>query len=385
MGLWFDSSDNQVVDVWEKDLGREVREKGPLLDPKWGFSGTGSGSMVQLKDQLTEGPGKQITTKLKYQFEERGRAGNETLKGWGEGYKTATQVVTVNLLRHYASTDSPMMDQWVPEDTLEEGKDSLADWIATRYEFSLNLHAAGFSLITDDAYTLHNTIAAPHTNYILRPGGVAAGALTSTDTFDIDLLNDVARQVKLLRPKLRPAQTPLGPRFCVFLSPEQVYSLHKSDSEWFQTMQNALKGGVVDDNPLLSNALGQSRGFLFFESDLIPPGVNAGVDGIQGNTRRAWVGGAQALFLAHGRGRAPSGYGLNRYRWDRETEDFGQEGQIAVTTICGAIKPQYQRPGEASARDHGVVVIETYADFGTLDEDDVYARWVTAGGGLTID
>jgi N4-gp56 family major capsid protein len=379
MGLWYDSTDNEVVQTWEKELGREVRARDPLFDPYYGFAGKSDTSLIQIKDQLTNGPGARIRTKLRYQLDGRGRAGEEPLKGYGEAYKTSTFDVEVNVLRHYVETSSPMVDQWVPEDTLEEGRDGLADWFATRYAFSAHLHAAGISIVTDAAYTLHNTINALNSSYIIRPNGKTAGNLTTADTFDVDILNNAARQLKLLRPKIRPASTPRGDRYCVFLAPEQVHSLRQSDSVWFATMQNALAGGRIDDNPLLTNALGEWNGFVFFESDWVPPGLNSGATKIKDYTRRAWIGGAQALFLAHGRGRAPQGYGLNRYRWDRETEDFGHVGQIAATTIVGMNRPRYTKPGEASARENGILCIETYADHG-MTGSDVYAPWTAISG-----
>jgi N4-gp56 family major capsid protein len=378
-GLWYDSSDPEVISVWERDLGREVRARDPLFDPKFGFAGKSDGSLIQVKDMLTKGPGKSITTKLRYQLEGRGRAGDETLKGHGEAYKTSTYSLTVHTLRHYVETSSPIIDQWVSEDTMEEGRDGLADWFATRFAFSAHLHAGGFDLVTDPAYTLHNTINAVNSSYVIRPNGkTTAQDLTSGDQFDVDLLNLAQRQIKLLRPKIRPAMTPRGQRYCVFLSPEQVYSLRQSDSIWFATMQNALSGSVVDDNPLLSNALGEWGPFVFFESDWVPPGIHTSQNKIQPDTRRAWVGGAQALFLAFGRGDAPSGYSLNRYRWDRESEDFGHKRQVAATSILGMARPRYTKPGEANARENGIVVIETYAEHGMTDAD-VYAPWTDAG------
>lgn len=381
-GVWLDITDPEVVSVWEKELGREVRARDPLFDANFGFAGKEPTSLIQLKDQLGKGPGSTITTKLRYQLEGRGRGGNETLKGHGEGYKTSTFNISVDTLRHYVETSSPMVDQWVPEDTLEEGKDGLADWFSSRYAMAAHLHATGFNLITDGVFTLHNDVNAINSNYIIRPNNKAAGDLTESDKFDVDLLNDVARLVKLVRPKLRPAMTPRGPRFCVFLAPEQVHSLRNSDSTWFATMSNALKGGSVNDNPIFTSALGEIGQFLFFESDWVPPGINAAGDGIQTSTRRAWVGGAQALFLAHGRGRAPQGYGVNRYRWDRETEDFGHVGQVAATTIVGMARPRYLKPTEANHRENGIVVIETYASMGQLSDDDVYKPWVDAGADL---
>lgn len=391
-GLWYNASDPEVILTWERELGREVRARDPLFDPQYGFTGKGDSSLIQIKDQLTNGPGANIRTKLRYQLEGRGRAGDETLKGHGEAYKTATFNVYVDTLRHYVETSSPMVDQWVSEDTLEEGKDGLADWFATRYAFSAHLHACGLgdnSVITDPAYTLHNTATGINAEYVIRPNGKAAGALTASDTFDVDLINKASRLMKLLRPKIRPAQTPRGPRYCVFLSPEQVHDLQRSDSVWFATMQNALAGGRIDDNPLLTNALGEWRGFIFFESDWVPPGLDAergqgggsSITGIKNKTRSAWICGAQGLFVAHGRGRAPQGYGLNRYRWIRETEDFEHIGQVAATTIVGMARPRYTKPGESSARENGIVLIETYADH-DLTGATVYKDWIAAGATL---
>lgn len=378
-GLWYDSAANEVINTWERELGREVRARDPLFDPAFGFAGKADTSLIQIKDQLTNGPGANIRTKLRYQLEGRGRAGNEPLKGHGEAYKTATFSIVVNILRHYVETSTPMVDQWVSEDTLEEGKDGLADWFATRYAFSAHLHAAGISLIEDPAYTMHNEIKAVDSTYIIRPNGKSAGSLTSNDTFDVGLLNQASRLMKLISPAIRPAMTPRGPRYCVFLSPEQVFDLQQSDSVWFATMQNALKGGRIEDNPLLTDALGEWRGFLFFESKWVPPGLNSGGTALKDKTRRAWIGGAQSLFLAHGRGRAPQGYGLNRYRWVRETEDFEHVGQVAATTIVGMARPNYTKPGESVERPNGVLVIETYADHG-LTAATVYKPWTDISG-----
>jgi len=261
---------------------------------------------------------------------------------------------------------------------MEESRDGLADWFASRFSFVAHAHAAGISVIDDNPYDFHNTINALNNNYILRPNGKAAGALTSADVFDIDVVNQAVRQLKLLRPKIRPAMTPMGPKYCCFLAPEQVHDLRRSDSVWFSTMQNALKGGRVDDNPVFTNALGESNGVIFFESDFVPPGLNSGDTKIKDNTRRAWIGGAQSLFMAFGRGYAPPGYSLNRFRWDKDSEDFGHQQQIAASTIVGIGRPRYQKPGEASARENGVFVIETYAEHG-LTNTDVYSMWVDAG------
>jgi N4-gp56 family major capsid protein len=374
-------SDPRVVTVWERMLGREVRTKGVIFDSVNGLAGNSPSNLAIFKDELKSQAGSNIVTKLKYQLNGKGRAGDKPLKGFGEAYKSSVFRIYVDTLRHYVETQSPIIQQWVTEDTLDEGRDGLADWFATRLEFGAHLHACGIDLITENEYTINNEVQALNSNYILRPNDKTQGNLTSADVFTVDVLNEAVMKLKLMRPKIRPARTPRGDRFVCFLSPEQVRDLRKSDSEWFALMKSALQGGVVDDNPIFNNALGEYNGVIFMECDHIPPGYNSGGTAFKDKTRRAWLGGASALMIAHGRGYAPPGYGLNRYRWDRETEDFGHQQQLAATTIVGIARPRYTDPRDASTKEAGVLVIETYADHKSTGTS-IYEPWITAGGSL---
>lgn len=47
-GLWYDSADPEVINVWERDLGREVRARDPLFDPQYQFAGKGTDSLIQI-------------------------------------------------------------------------------------------------------------------------------------------------------------------------------------------------------------------------------------------------------------------------------------------------------------------------------------------------
>ena len=380
-GPVYNISDPEVRNLWETTLEREVRYRDPLLDPDSGLAGDSPDSLVQQKDKLGTEGGAFIRTKLRYRLSGRGKAGDEVLKGTEEGYTTATDDVYVNTLRHAYKTESPIQDQWITEDSLVEGRDALATWFAERMSLAAHAHAAGISLVTDDAFRLHNTVDAINSEYIIRPNGKAtADALTSSDTFDLDLVNDASRFVKMVSPKIRPAMTKWGPRYCVFLAPDQVHSLRESNSEWFATMSFAAQGGRIDDNGLWTRALGEYQGFLFFKSDFVPPAPNNAGTALLANTRRAWIGGAQALFMGFGRGwKVNPAYSLNRFQWARESEDYDHQRSIAATTITGISRPRYTRPGEASAREHGVVVIESYADRGGLSSDIAYRLWTEAG------
>jgi hypothetical protein len=380
-GMYANLADPETRFLWEDSLDREIRARDPLLDDESGLAGEGSDSLLQFKTDLTAEAGAFIRSKMIYQLSGRGRAGStEQLKGHEEGYKQASFNTYIETIRHAFNVTSPIVQQFVREDVLDEGRNFLADWAATRLSFASHAHAAGIGLITDDAYRLHNTINAINATYIIRPNNKAAGALTNGDVFDVNLMGEVAQFVKTVRPKIRPAMTPWGPRYCVFLHPDQVKDLRDSNSTWYSQMLAAMKGGRIDDNPIFTTALGEDNGFIFFESDFVPPGLNSGETAFKANTRRAWVGGAQALVMAFGRGYGAPGFTAKRWQWISETEDYGHQRAIATNAICGVARPRYTKPGEASARELGVVVVETYADHGQLTAAEAFVDWTDAVG-----
>ena len=386
MGQVFDLTDPRTVNLWDQKAEMEVRGYSALLDPDNGLMGApDSGALVVTKDEMSSGgKGALVRMKMIYQLEQRGRQGAEVAKGHGEGYKDATFDVYANRLRFVYTSEDPMAQQAVPEDVLDTGSALLGDLMARRQALALHLHATGISTITDNAYRLHNTINAVNSEYILRPNGKSANNLTSSDTFDVNLLNDANRLVSLIRPRIRPASTPWGPKFCLFLAPEQIHSLRESDSQWYAAMTAKIQGGDGESG-IFSRALGVWLDFVIFSDLFVPPGVDSDSSPTVGlsDTRRAWVGGANALALAHAKGyRNDPAYAANRYRWDFESEDFGSQMDIALTTNVGVARPRFTRPGEASAREAGVVVIETFASKGGLSDATVYDEWIDAG--LTI-
>lgn len=381
-GLAYSVTDNEVRTVWEKTLDREVREQDPLLNPDSGLAGSDMNSLVVQRDELTNGGGT-LRIKFRYQLEGRGRAGDEVLKGNEEGYKTSTFDLKVETLRHAFNVTSPIQQQWITEDAMAEGRDGLADWAARRLSFSLHAHACGLSGITDEAYRLHNTINALNSTYILRPNdksgsGFDASNLVAADDFDVDAINELAYFVSAVRPKIRPARTPWGPKYPIFISREQRKSLKESDSQWYGAMTAALQGGKLQSG-VFTRALGSFDDFIVFVSDFVPPGLDGSGD-IQSNTRRAWAGGAGALTMVFGRGwKVAPGYTPNRWSWVKESEDYDHQNAIAVTSILGAARPRFTRPGEASARENAVVVYETYAPLGPIAAADAYEPWTNAG------
>jgi hypothetical protein len=381
-GLALEISDALVRTIWENSLDREIRAMDPLLDPDSGLAG-GPNSLVIQRDELAKQGGGTLRVQFRYQLRNRGRAADEVQKGHEAAPDFATMDVVVNTLRNAAAISSPIQDQWILPDAMDESRDMLADWAASRLSFALHAHATGLAGITDNAYRLHNAIAAVNAEYIIRPDGKAADSLNENDVFDVNLLRDAMQRVQLLRPKIRPAQTPWGPKFAVFISPEQAFSLKQSDSAWYGAMIAALQGGDKGSG-VFTRALGSFDDFLIFVSDFVPPGLNTAETAIASGTRRAWVGGAGALTTVFGRGwKVAPGYSANRWSWVRESEDYDHQHAVCVRSILGVKRPRFTRPGESSARENGVLVIETAAPVPSgMSAATLYQDWTDAG--LTI-
>jgi N4-gp56 family major capsid protein len=373
-------TDAEVLTQWESGVDIEARLRLALLDDEYGFAGESEDSLVVLKDDLTTKAGGTIRSYFAYQLHSRGRAKDAQLVNFEDRARTSTFDVKVDVLRNAVAVESPMFQQWVNYNMLETSKRLLGDWFATRIELGLHAHATGANFISLDEYNLNNTITAVQSAYIVRPNGKAAGALTSGDTLDVDVINEALMLLNLQRPKIRPANTPFGPKYVCFLSSEHVRDLRKSDSVWFQIMQAAIQGGEVDGNPIFNNLLGSVHDVLFYKSDLVPPGHNTGGTAFKSKTRRAWIGGAGALNLAFGRGDRPSGFGVNRFQWDMDTQDYGFRKMVAASTIIGGSRPYFTDPADAVVSEQGVIVIETFADYGSaLTDAKVYRDWIEAG------
>lgn len=377
---WLSYGDPEVVLQWERGIDIEARLRLALMDEEYGFASSSEDSVVVLKDGLATNAGGSIRSYFAYQLDSPGRAKDEQLENFEDRHRTSTFDIKVDVLRNAVAVDTPMYQQMVQYDTLETSKKLLGDWFAQRIEFGLHAHAAGLSIITKDAFNLNNTITALQSTHIYRPNGKAAGALTSGDILTVDVFNDVQMLLNLLRPKIRPASTPFGPKYVMFISPEQARDLRKSDSVWFQIMQSAIQGGQINDNPIFNNMLGAVHDILLYVSDMTPPGLNSGGTKIKSKTRRAWIAGAGALSLAFGRGWAPPPFAMNRYQWDSNSQDYGHRKTIAASTIIGAARPYFTDPKTSTVHEQGVIAVETYADYPTqLTDSLVYKQWIDAG------
>jgi len=314
--LAFGTNDNSTVKLWSKSVEREVLPK--TLVGK--FIGSGAGSIIQSKDELQKSAGDRIRMNLSYLLSARGRQGNEVLEGNEEVPTFATQDININQLRnavrHYGRIDK----QRVVYDVRRDGRDQLSDWWADRLDVSFINQVVGNGAQTDTAYTGNNAIAAPSTNNVMWAGSATSAAtLTSSDTFDLSLVDKAVTRAKTLhdvysQPIIKPVKISGGDYYVMLLHPYQVKAMRTDTStgQWLDIQRAAMQGGEIAKNPIFSGALGVHNGVIFFESPRMPLGNDTST--AVASTRSAVLLGAQSCFLAYGR----EGGRAERYLWNEE-------------------------------------------------------------------
>ncbi len=351
--LSFATGDSSTVKVWSKATEREVLPK-TLIGR---FVGEGSGSIIQVKDELSKGPGDRVRMNLQYLLGNRGRVGNEVLESNEEAPTFQTDDLNIDQLRHATRYYGRMDRQRVVYDFRRDARDQLSDWWADRYDESFLNQVCGNTAQTDNAFTGLNATVAPSSNKIIYPGSATTAAtITSADVFDLALVDKAVTRAKTLRsslkePLIRPVKIAGGDYYVWILHPFQVKSLRTNTStgQWFDINRAAMEGGEVASNPIFSGALGVYNRVIFFESDRIP--LASDTTTAVASTRASVLLGAQSAWLAYGR----EGGRAERYLWNEESFDYGNEHGVSASVIFGLKKAIFD------SVDYGTIVVPTYA------------------------
>jgi N4-gp56 family major capsid protein len=351
--LDFGTNDVSTVKLWSKSTEIEVLPK--TLVGK--FIGSGSGSVIQMQDDMKKSAGDRVRMNLQYLLSARGRQGNEVLEGNEEAPVFKTDDLVIDQIRNAVRWYGRMDKQRVVYDFRRDSRDQLSNWFADRLDTCFLNQVCGNTAQTDTAYTGNNATVAPSSNNILYAGSATTAAtLTSADTFDLSLVDKAVTRAKTLhhvydQPIIRPVKDSGSDYFVMILHPHQVKDMRANTStgQWLDIQKAAMQGGAISDNPIFSGALGVYNGVIFYESPRIPLASDSTT--AAPSTRAAVLLGAQAGWLAYGR----EGGSAERYLWNEETFDFGNEHGIAASLIFGMKKAIFD------SKDHGAIVVSTYA------------------------
>jgi len=352
----FGVGDALTAKLWSQGLNAEVLKK--TYVGKFGHKG--SDSLMQVLDKTSKTNGDNITYGLRMQLAGEGVTSNAGLEGNEEAWTRYSDSLTIEQLRHATRFYSRIDQQRVPFSLRQEAKLALSDWWSGRLDEIFFNHLCGYTPATANTRDGHNTIVAPGAasvadtdhHMVCEAGSTTDEALDSTgDTFDVNWLDIAAEKAKTISPALRPFRYDGKEYFVCFVHPYQVTSLRNSSSQWFAQMTAAMQGGYVNDNPIFTGALGVHNGIVLHESSRVTQGVNSTTGAAISTVRRAVLCGAQALVMSYGR----EGGRMERYMWDEETFNYGNEVGFAASLIFGMKAVRF------NSKDFGKIVISSYA------------------------
>lgn len=363
---FYDSTRPEVIKLWAKATWTDYRLRSAMLDPANGMIGDDPETypFVEIND-FEKGPGDEITLTLHHLIGGRGAVGAEQLEGKETVTDTSTFKMKIDVLRHAVKCNALLVNkQRVPFNEMQTASRGLRDWHDERRTVRLINHLCGNSRQTDMAYAGNNTIAEPDSRHIYRCGyglGASNDQTVGADTtalFDVDIIPELVTIAETMTPPLKPWIYKGNPLYGMYLHPNVVQQLRKSSSKWYDEAKAALQGGMFQNNPIFSRALGFKHGVVFFSEPYIPQGKNSSTGAAVSNCRRNVFFGAGAVLT--GNGVVSKDGDKDALVWANAEWDFGMKYAVAGTmsTGCKAIRFADQTN---TARDLGRIVVTSYA------------------------
>ena len=341
----FGVNDALAVKLWAKKLFVEA------IQQTWfrNFISEDGNNVIQQLDDAEKSAGDTVNFGLRMQLIGAGVQGDGVLEGQEEALTTYADKILIDQLRHAVNVGGRMTQQRVPFELREEGRLGLQDWWANRMDTAFFNHLCGNTMQTNTAYTGNNSTIAP--SRTILPSGVAnEGALGSSNTFNINLIDNAVELAYTVSPLIRPIKVEGEEKYVAFLHPFQVTDMRTSTTagQWLDIEKAAATGGEVSDNPIYTGALGEYNGCVLHKAYRITPCISSGA--YIADTARAVVCGAQAGALAFGRGDSKE-----TFTWVEELFDYGNMLGISAGSIFGIKKAVF------NSNDFGTMVISTWA------------------------
>ena len=304
-----------------------------------------------------------------------------TLTGNEEALDLQAFTMRYNVLRHAVLSPN--------DDTIEQvrtvvpfekrARKLLPNWHTSRVDASVLNQLAGVNstTITVDTTVYSgnnreivqglNTINAPTSNRIIRAGGAATDeALTSSDTFSLDLIDAAVEQLGRTYPHVEALE---NMEFDLYISFEQMTDLKRDTSgkvQWYTNYLSQMEGGVTGDgNPIFGanqysiNPVAKYANVQIYPSFRVATGENSSTAAAIPNVRRAVLCGRDAIAFAS----AFSGVlddlsetdGNVPLKMFTQLKDYDYQKGIEARMIYGVKKLQFD------SEDFGSTVISTYA------------------------
>lgn len=346
-----------AVKKWAMGIGRDVLQD-MYLSP---FTGEDSNNIIQIKTELSKGPGDTVKFGLRNLLDGDGISGDNTLEGNEESLVTNDDQVVIDQLRHAVRSRGKLSEQRVPFSVRDECKSGLQDWWKERMEVIGFNHLCGFTPETRRQYNGGNTITAPTMKLFTSASHTSDETLDSNDTFYLNIIDVAIEKARTVKPKIRPLRIGGKEYYVLFLHEYCATDLRRQvtatdSAAWFNIQLSAMEGGKISGNPIFTTALGEYHGVILHRSKYLTNGVNSSTGAVVSNVRRNVLCGAQAACLAFGRDNGPT-----RFSWCEKKFDYDNQLGVEAGSIFGMKKTVYQiEDDSAAAFDYGAMTISSY-------------------------
>lgn len=360
---------NEQLTGWERDIWKAARNLSFLNN----FAGE-MGAMVHRVTELTESEkGARAVMTLVADAEGDGVAGDNTLEGNEEALRSFDQVIQIDQLRHAHRSKGRMAEQRSVVKFRKEAKDTLAYWLADRWDQMglLTLSGVAYSQTNRGASRVGSQlvdlsfaadVTAPSTNRYTRwdatTGLITSGAsnadLVTADTPTWAML--VNLKAYAVDQYIKPLRTSGGiDCYAVMMTPRGIAKL-KQDTQFLEAWKLAQERGA--GNPIFKGTGHGPNGFyidgLFiceyrhvYNTTGAASGSKWGGGTVDG--QRVVLAGAQALGMAD----------IGMPRWVEKEFDYNNQPGISVGKICGFKKPVFRSAITGTDEDFGVIVCDT--------------------------
>lgn len=333
----YQTGNTLAVKVWAKKLFEEALKQTYFAR----FMGEGTDNLVQIKDEMSKGPGDRVTIGLRMQLVGSGVQGDNTLEGNEEGLVTFSDNVFIDQLRHAVRSAGKMSEQRVTFDVREECRMGLQDWFADRLDTSFFNQIGGNTGQADTRFTGNQAAIAPdaaHKKFV-NSNELTDASISTTSVFALQTIDKAVEaavtQTTGTSPVLRPINYNGQKMYVLFLHPVQVTDLRTNTNtgQWLDIQKAAMTGGEVDDNPIFTGALGVYNNVIMHSAFRIPQAVNASGSTPIASTRRAVMCGAQAAVMCYGQNNSDG-----EMTWVEELFDYGNQLGVSAGLIFGIKK-----------------------------------------------
>jgi N4-gp56 family major capsid protein len=347
---------NSKVLKWERSFYKEW-----IRDNRFGaLTGADASAPIQLKEDLTKGPGETLDIELVNRLTNSATTGNSVLEGNEEEMKLRNYRISVQMYRN-AVVHTGLDEQFSAIDLVEAKRSVLMDWAKELQRDriiealgSISIDGATHYAYADAQEVAHKDVWATNNSDRIAFGAGAFNADHSAGITSVDNTTDAFKKTTLViakdlaktaNPKIRPLRV-------------------KADEEWYVALAGTRAFRSIQADLSSENQYAMERGKgnpLFTGGDLIYDGVIikevpeiaplAGTPGASGTTAVApvYLLGAQALCHAV----------ANRVRMIQNVRDYGERKGAGVRVVDG-IRKIYFGSGASDTstpKQHGVVTL----------------------------